>query len=146
MGDNEKSLQGLQGVYILVEDLPGIVEQAGLDSATIRIDVELKLRLAGIKVLTQEETLKQAGAPYLYINVNINKQTLRDIASSEILCELYQTVHLTRDESISLEASTWRVTSVGPVERRNIASYTRDSVKDAVDRFVNAYMSVNPKK
>jgi hypothetical protein len=51
-----ESLRGLHGVYVLVEDLRPEVEQAGLTVAMIRTDAELKLRLAGIRVLTQGGT------------------------------------------------------------------------------------------
>ena len=43
-----KSLQGLQGVYIIVERLDSDAEQAGIHESDIQTDVELKLRLAGI--------------------------------------------------------------------------------------------------
>jgi hypothetical protein len=42
-------------------------------------------------------------------------------------------------------ATTWSVTAVGTVGRENLRNI-RDFIKDDVDKFVNAYLSVNPKK
>jgi hypothetical protein len=38
-----KTLTGLRGVYVLVEDLPGEAEKAGFDSRTFQADVEVRL-------------------------------------------------------------------------------------------------------
>ena len=80
----------------------------------IRTDVELKLRLAGIKVVTKEESFKLAGSPYLYVNaqVRLSRQT-HGLAHYAISCELHQVVTLTRDVSISTDASTWDASGVG---------------------------------
>src|SRR5690349_16556496 len=75
-GDNEytrKTLAGLTGVYVSVENIPDEAQHDGLDTTRIRTDVELKLRQAGITVLTRPEWLSTAAAPYLYVNVQAIK-------------------------------------------------------------------------
>src|SRR2546427_13051688 len=75
-GDNEgtrATLAGLTGVYVLVENIPDEVQRDGLDTTQIRTDVELKLRQAGITVLTQQEWRSTAAAPVLYVNVQVIK-------------------------------------------------------------------------
>ena len=56
-GDNKFSrwsLKGLKGVGVIVGDMEPEVERAGLTQASIQTDVELKLRLAGIPLLSEE--------------------------------------------------------------------------------------------
>lgn len=136
-GFSRASLKGLKGVQVLVEPLQTEVEQGGLNKASIQTDVELKLRQAGITVLTEE------GTPYLYIDVNTSSGSLYAYFVGVKLC---QTVRLDRDPSIQvLLATTWDVGEVGTVGRVNLRSI-RDRIKDLVDMFINAYLSVNPKK
>lgn len=142
-GDNEysrASLNGIEGVRVLIEDFEEHEKSAGFDTRTFQTDVELKLRLAGIKVLTEKEWLDTIGAPRLYLNVN----TLNPIAGKNspyrIGLEFKQSVRLVRDSSIWVSgATTW---SDGYVGNGGI-TYVRDSVKDNVDRFINAWLSVN---
>src|SRR5690349_8518843 len=64
---SRKSLKGIDGVHVVVETLADAVKQDGLSAQDIQTDVELKLRLAGIKVLTQKENLAMPGYPCLYV-------------------------------------------------------------------------------
>ena len=63
------TLRGLSAVQVLVEKLDDDAKRAGFDVNTIQTDVELKLRLAGIKVLTAEERLNTPGCQYLYVQI-----------------------------------------------------------------------------
>lgn len=56
-----------------------------------------------------------------------------------------QRVSLKRDSQISINAVTWNVESVGIAGSDNLND-VRDRIKDRVDQFINAYLSVNPKK
>jgi hypothetical protein len=76
VADNEferESLKGLQGVGVLIENLNADAERAGLDSSTLTTDVELRLRQAGIVVLSRAERVRAPGSPYLYVNVAVIK-------------------------------------------------------------------------
>jgi hypothetical protein len=142
-GRDTKSLQGLQGMEVIVEELGSEIEQAGLHRTAIQTDVELKLRLAGITVLSREERLSQPGTPYLYINPTV-------VLGGEavyygISCELHQRVTLARNESISTSASTWFIGMTGGIRISGLQTI-RDRIKDEVDTFINDYLSVNPKK
>ena len=141
------SLKALKGVEVVVEPLKAAIEQNGLTQTSIQTDVELKLRQVGIPVLSQSERINAPGAPYLYIDLtmlDIEVQKAHGYAYA-LKVELNQTVRLDRDPSIvCLGSPTWSMHSVGTVDRSNIRQ-VRDSIKDHVDRFINAYLSVNPK-
>ena len=140
------TLRGLQGVGVLIENLRFEFEQNGLTRSAIQTDVELKLRQAGIPVLSRDMLLQSAGKPYLYVQVSVC------IASSDLSCafhisvELRQNARLERDPNIYSSVSTWSTLGLtGTVEKMNVRM-VRDSVKDQVDQFINAYLAMNPKK
>ena len=65
------SLWDLPAVGVVIEDLAPGVERSELTKGRIRTDVELKLRLAGIEVLSNEELLKTPGLPLLRVSVTV---------------------------------------------------------------------------
>jgi hypothetical protein len=146
-GDNElsrKSLKGLTGVWVGIEPLDPDAEKDGLSEDQIQTDVELRLRMAGIKVLTQEQRLATPGMPLLYIRLNTFIYERSYPFSINI--SLIQSVSLKRDPQISIDqATTWNVGDVGCVGPANVKQI-RDVIKDHVDKFINAWLSVNPKK
>ena len=142
----KESLRGLRGVNIMVESLQPDIEKDGLRKSSIKTDVELKLRMAGIKVLTKEEREKEPGMPYLYVRVSsIKRETGLHVFNIDV--ELGQLVLLARDPKIiCYYATTWRTTgeigTIGGVKVNQL----RDSIKDRVDEFINDYLEMNPKE
>ena len=143
---SRESLRGLKGVEVVVENLNPDAERDGLYKTSIQTDVELRLRQAGIKVLTQTEALAVPGMPYLYICISMFRDADRPkvyIYSDHV--GLRQTVRLERDPSIrNVFAATWTTDGVGIAGTAKF-SIVRDTIKDDVDKFINAYLSVNPK-
>jgi hypothetical protein len=140
-----KSLVGLQGVYVLVEPFESEVTRQGLTTAAVQTDAELRLRKAGIRVLTREEHFKTPGTPYLYLNAIISTgSTMWGISQT---VELNQDVMLGRDPRITVTAVTWDDKRGGAIRNvSNVARSIRDSFNDMVDEFVNAYLAMNPKE
>ncbi len=139
-----ESLRGIKGIHVVIESLNPDIEKDGLRIENIQTDVELKLRLAGFKVLTEKEWLNEPGEPYLYVNVNSMKHEIGTHVF-KVDIGLIQTVHLKRDTKIFLQATTWSSGIIGYVEKEKGVNYVRDSVKDLMDEFINDYLSVNPK-
>jgi hypothetical protein len=144
--DSRASLKGLPGVSVLVEELKPEVEQAGLRAAEIQTDVELRLRLAGIPVLSQAQMFLTPGQPFLYISVIVATRTTTDLWPVSVELQLRQNVQLERSPATKVEASTWDYTFASSVGRLNLRSIRDGSIKDEVDKFINAYLAVNPKK
>ncbi len=143
-----RSLTGLKAVQVMVEDLHPDAERDGLHRTTIQTDVELKLRQAGIKVLTEAESLASPGMPYLYINVGtLPPETQRGLYAYSIAVRLQQNARLERDPRILVaSAATWSApVQFGTVGTTNLQQL-RGTVKDLVDQFINAWLSVNPKQ
>ncbi len=142
------TLKGLRGVHVIVENIDSEAERAGLAQATLRTDVELKLRQAGIAVLSRTEAFATPGKPVLYLDVHARAP--RGAASGSyaysIHLELQQLVVLERNAAMILLAPTWSTPGgVGIVASAQLSTVVRENVRDEVDRFINAWLSVNPK-
>ena len=131
------TLKGISVVPVLVEDLSDGAKTLGLTKDAIQIDVELKLRLAGMQVVTPEEARKLPGVPALVVDVVVPP----DARVANVLVALIQTVQLVRNGGLTF-AKTWETATL--VEAPT-AQGIRNFVKDRVDQFLNAWLSVNPK-
>ncbi len=139
--DTHDTLKGISEVYVLVESFNENAERARFNEQTFQTDVELKLRLAGIKVQTRKELFATPGSPYLYLIVNPLHEQRGENAAFSISLELVEEAWLVRNPAMLVSsATTWSGGSVGYGDLQ----YARDSVKDVVDQFINAWLSVNP--
>lgn len=131
------TLKGISAVYVLVEDLDDDAKAMGLTKDAIQTDVELKLRLAGMQVVPPEDGVT---LPYLYVRVTVSDRSAR-AAYTEV--RLHQNALLQRNGQIAYGATTWDKSGlkIGPT-----AQGIRNEIKDHVDTFLNAWLSVNPKK
>jgi hypothetical protein len=144
--DNEQSrevLRGLPGLGVLVERLNPDAEHAGLTETQIQTDVELRLRQAGIAVLTEGERLRTPSMPVLYVRVSTYKRGEIGVFAYNISVELLQFV-LIEHNSTHVTTTTWSTGALGIVGEQNL-SLIRASIRDYVDRFINAYLAVNPR-
>jgi hypothetical protein len=142
---NRATLRGLKGIGVLVEKLPLEVEQEGLKRHQLQMEVESKLRTAGIKVLTKEEAFNTPGEPFLYINLNVNTaKTEGDIYPYSIDLLFIQKVSLVRDPKQTTYAVTWSTGGVGSIGKP-IVGQLGESVEAMVDVFIKAYLTENPR-
>lgn len=140
----DESLRGLQGVNVVIE--LDKCEGTRLTEDQLQTDVELKLRMAGIKVLTEAESLKTPGNPTLVVNVNCYKLQLHNIYCLCLQIRVLQSAYLTRNPSIFSRSATWEDAILGWTVASRLSRYGRDAVIESMDRFIDAYLSVNPKK
>ena len=142
----KESLRGLKGVCVVVEDLDPNIEKDGLHENSIKTDVELKLQMSGIKVLTWEEIVKEPGLPNLYVRVNTFKRGT-NLYAYHIDVELHQNVLLERDPKIvRVGATTWRAAGMtGTISTEHNVNLLRNTVNNQVEQFINDYLAVNPK-
>jgi hypothetical protein len=138
------SLKGLQEIFVLIEELSPAFKELGLTEYQLRTDVELKLRMAGIKVVSEKD--KVPGTPFLYVKTwGERSKNLPDSFSILFVIELQQKVFLFRIPNSLLWAPTWSLTQWGLIPDREFSQRIRATVKDSIDMFINAYLSVNPK-
>jgi hypothetical protein len=134
------SLAGLQGIHVVIEYLQPEIRRDGLTEQQLQTDTELKLRMAGIKILSREES--GHGVPHLVVNANILKTKFKPLYIFNVSVGFYQRVFLVRKPDVRVPACTWDSRMVGCT---NELEDIRARVRDLVDQFINAYLSVNPK-
>lgn len=136
----QKALVGLKGVQVGVSKIDPQAERLGLTEKQIQTDVELKLRKAGVKVLTNEDISEAPGHPLLwvYVGTNINQ----GLVGYSIRVYLIELVTLAR--GFQTTGTIWN-DSAGGVRTIN-ASEIRKIVGDLVDGFINDYLAANPNK
>lgn len=146
--DPNDSLRGITAVYLAIPEFGDDAARDGINTEIIRQDVELRLRRAGIAIVSKEGLKDKPLTPWVYVELELAKQ--RDAAKGlyavHLSVSVGEFVTLARDPRISTVAYTWRSTSgtstVGALRLRDI----RDALGDKVDEFANAYLAVNPKK
>jgi hypothetical protein len=137
----EEVLQGLEAVYVKVERLKAEMEQDGLFASTLQTDVELKLRLAGIKVLSEEQWLENPDSPYLYLCVDAFKYSEGYVYRIQV--SLREPVMVLRKRTKTI-ATTLRIRDELGITAD--LSEIREEAQDLVDEFIKAWQNANRKK
>lgn len=139
---SRQTLRGIREIFVLVESLKPEIDRDGLLTDQLQTIAEYKLRLAGIKVCSLQQSTPLTPYIYIYVNTNIVKVKDKYICAYSVNLELIQPIALLRDPSISANAATWLYGMTGAISG---LEDIRTATKDLVDRFINAYLSVNPK-
>jgi hypothetical protein len=140
----QKVLVGVKGVSVVV-----VVENmkpragSGLTEDQLKVYVELRLRKAGVRVLTEEERGETPGNPYLYVNVSTYIEADDPIVAYSILVQLKEWVTLAR--GFETTGVIWQRGLVGTVGKAKLR-LIRGGLGDQVDIFINDYLAANPKK
>ena len=133
-------LSGLKAIFVSVADINPEVERLGLTKNQIKTDVELRLRKAGVRVLTEKEWLGTPAMPYIAVMVNVV------ISGDHYACS--GTVALkeavTLDNGFKTIGAIWDTGYTGAGRKENIRKI-RESVGDLVDKFINDFLAANPK-
>jgi hypothetical protein len=134
-------LRGLDGFRLTVDRIRPDVERDGLFRSTLQEDMELRLRMGGVKVLSEEEAEKNPDAPCLYLYVDALKCSLGYVY--KIRLSLMEPVKLVRNNA-KVSATVLRIPDELGITSN--LSEIRDAAGEFVDEFVKAWKAVNPKK
>jgi hypothetical protein len=137
------TLRRVEGVQVVVASVAPAVERAGLTRQQLQTNVEFQLQQAGMRVLTYEERHAMPGAPWLYIHVNVVLSPDVRLVPYHIRVELRQGAIL-QTYLYQADVSTWNAGETGVVGKTQLASL-RTYVRDRVDEFITAYLSVHPR-
>jgi hypothetical protein len=134
-----KTLKGLDSLKVEVEPLAPDLQKAGITTEQIQLDVETKLRQAGLKVRKPGETVN----PYVVLNVSVQSidNGMGGFAVS-VTSSLNQLIVLERDKTVTSAASTWQSKSIVSVIKEKVQGI-RNFVNFQTDLFVNAYRKAN---
>jgi len=134
-------LRGLDGFRLAVDRIRPDIERDGLFRSTLQEDMELRLRMGGIKVVSEEEADKKPEAPLLYLHMDALKCSLGYVY--KIRLALMEPVKLVRN-NVKVTATVLRIPDELGITMN--LSEIRDAAGDVVDEFVKAWKAVNSKK
>ena len=138
--EEQEVLRGLERVHFVVERLKPEIELDGLYRSTLESDAELMLRIVGIKVLSEEESLQTPGTPNLCLKVNALKCSNGYVYN--IGLSLEEKATLLR-KNIQIPTTVLKMPDQLGIAPR--LSDIRDEVKDLIEEFIRAWHAVNQK-
>ncbi|MHC4456609.1 MAG: hypothetical protein ACYS0I_05860 [Planctomycetota bacterium] len=143
--ENLSYLAGLNGIYVQVESLKQDAKKFGLTEQALQTDVEARLRLNGIKILSQEQWSQTPGQPSLHIEVNVQLREQQQIAAMNLSVKCKQDVLLKRDPNIVCTGvTTWQRSDV-TLTRVGFVKKVHENIGNYVDEFINDYFAANPR-
>jgi hypothetical protein len=143
---NERiTLVGLTGVHVVVYDMGGEGERAGLRPAGLQVELEQRLRRAGLRALGPSEALASKGRPTLELRLSLARSPeAPQLYVYSVDLTLRQQIQLARDRTIDSFAITWSdPPTVGTVEPARL-SVVRDAVRAKLNQFIAAWQAANP--
>ena len=138
---NNEVLRGLDKVRVVVERLKAEIEQDGLFTSTLQTDMELKLALAGIKVLSENECEQIPCVADLYLYVDAFKQA--NGYTYRIHLALREPVVVLRKHMRAIGTTFRMHDELGMTEN---LSEVREEARDLLDKFIEVWQAVNPEK
>jgi hypothetical protein len=140
---NVKSLEGLPGLGVVVGALSEDAKKIPVTNRDFQEIAELKLRMAGIKVLSREERLSTPGMPYLYLRISI-KVTDDGFVYGSTKIQVEEEACLTR-KALCSTFITWDKGSIFSVQTDRAKQFLKDSITEDMDIFLKDYFTVNPR-
>lgn len=139
-----ESLKAMSGIRVSVSNSDKTLATHGITEAMLKQDVELKLRVAKIKVYDDpnDPVWGRTGRPEIHVNVIGGE--LDPVAAYVIEVLLSQDAVLKRGNQ-PVRATTWRSADVTYGVMDNAHEGIRKILGDAIDTFINDYLAVNPK-
>jgi hypothetical protein len=137
------TLRGLDGVFVVVENIHAQIGASGLTRELLLADAEERLRQAAIRSISEEEGLKAREAAALCIFLAlIPSEYFPEMYAYVSRVTLQQLVLLMRDKTIAGDCTTWEITSTGIVRADSLLNL-RQVVTDHVDRFIADFKAAN---
>jgi hypothetical protein len=143
---NERiTLVGLTAVHVVVYDMGGEGERAGLGPRSLQAELEQRLRKAGLRALGASEALKSANRLTLELRLKLLRSPdAPQLYVYSVDLALRQQIQLARNRMIESFAITWSdAPEVGAVEPGRL-SVVRDAIRAKVEQFVSAWQAANP--
>ena len=135
-----KSLQGLRSFSVSIEPFASVERMMNLTEDDLQREVELKLRLVGIPI----KSLTDSDATIIVNLVALEDGTLYQYYMYHLGVDIQQSVTLSINSQYAY-VFTWHAGSIGGGPKGKVEMQIRNQLKDALDKFLNDYLSVNPR-
>jgi hypothetical protein len=134
-----QTLVGVRAVAVLVIGVDSDIQRAGLSKSTLKSDVEVKLRQAGLLVV---EPSSSDGIVWVEL-VALDRDEEEPRYAYAMNLQFWQRVSLERNGSRS-GAITWQTSlMVGIAGSGRFTDLARQTIRDNVDTFLTAYLAAN---
>ena len=147
-GGSQESLRGLRSVFVSVHQNGPAEGGRGLTDSQIWSEIVLRLQIAGLNILTENEWAKTRGRPYLYLNLTDTSLAGQGRNSVGYVCtcslDLMQEAGLARDPKTIVDACTWSrgATVVDPTAD---LLHLRMLIDNLASQFGSAVLAANKK-
>jgi hypothetical protein len=141
--NNFVTMTGLNGVGIVVEKIDFKATFDGLSEKKIRETVERTLRSAGIPILSESQSQKSPGSPYIFVTVNTYNDERALLYAFHVQVEFRQQIHLDRNSSGPFTATTWQSRDVVGLVGEDKISTIFDAIEKCATEFTIAYLKGN---
>ena len=139
-----RSLNGLPGVAIIVEDFADLHTGEVLSEAQVEKDVRALLEKAGIEVFKLDELKGVPGRPVLYVNINLLRNAECKQYAASVSLELRQDAITARTGQLIFATRTWHDEQL-VILSVNELQVVRGYIGKAVLKFVGDFGKVNEK-
>jgi hypothetical protein len=142
---NERiTLVGLTGVHLVVYDTSAEDARDRLTRSGLQVELEGRLRRAGLRPLGANEALKSVGRPTLELRVKLTRSRhAHQLYVYSVDLALRQQIQLMRARTTESFAITWsEPPEVGTVEPEHL-SPVMDAARTKVDQFIAAWRAAN---
>ena len=136
------TLRSLPGIEIIVESVQPELEAAGLTAASLRADVDQRLRAKGIVTFTSQGKNTSAAKPYLFIDLNALDISGQDLYAIAVQVQVRQTVQSLVTSSNIVDAVTWDSHTVVGVPAKELHT-VREEIGEHIDRFIRDWAAVH---
>ena len=141
-----QSLAGVKGIRVDVGFFGEETQLRDLTKEQLKEDIESKFRLAEIKVNSQEEWSASEDRAFIGISIDTDSCDGSPNIAFSVSVEFAQRVKLLRRPHTTVTACSWQTGASGVFPKREVPEMVQQGVKDCVDRFINDYLTANPKK
>jgi S1-C subfamily serine protease len=147
---NSDSLQAIKALRVLVQTPDADARALGLKAADLQTMVELKLRTAGMNLVSTEEWKTIPRSAYIVVRVSISGATDPFAYVVELMLKQATIVRIDSTENhidLRTAATTWEAsTRCGTATRQSVNLAVRDAINASLDEFQNAYLGANPRQ
>jgi len=138
-----ESLAGLQGVHVIVVEMPAIAVEAGLTTAVIKSAVEAKLNARGVPILGLGALTMDPRGPSILVKVDLDLSDPVYFYYAQV--QFFQNVTLMTGADVltsSASASTWQAGTFARIGKFRINTLPQE-VNKLVDAFASDYLKQN---
>ena len=139
-GDSQvdrETLRGLKAINVVIDPIHPELERQGLTRESLQTRLQERLQDAGIPV-------DPKALEFLALRI-VPAQEKKGTFCISVSLGVYQPVVLVRDNKIRTATETWQVATLWALQPKALEFSTRSAVDQLADRFIEVYLSLNPK-